>query len=603
MVDINRLPAIEELTCIETSFRAFAGPGAGKTSWLINHLKRLVKESPRLGLTSKIACITYTNVGADEILRRLDCDKSRIEISTIHGFLYKNIVRPFSYLIEYDDGGQRLFNISEIQGHEEHHPHLEIIRRWIHTIEEANNKNYRYLTNSSNRQVLTDFLANLDYKLDTEGNVELSVRNHRYNLQVPSRNGELWAYKRKYWSAGIMHHEDVLYFANYILQKFPRVVEFIRNKFPYIFVDEFQDTTSLQTVIVKKIGEAKVTLGVIGDVAQSIYKFAGAVRSDFENFDIHGMRSYKLERNYRSTQSIINFLNRLRPDIEQQGYQGTEVGGAITVLLGSHSDCYKWMLENISDSTVVIAREHGVLKQIRSQVRTEGPDLLQEMYVQDQDFKRVKLLHALLLAFRWHEKKNYKEAVFSISRQLKRENPGTSAFQIRKASISLLLQLKDDHAKKGSLYDYYMNTVRFLNDEFGLKAPPKLRSGNAEKFYRSFAIEHILPSIRVETQVGELIRTIHSTKGAEFDNVLVCLNTGRELEKFVFEAATRIHEDADETRVHYVAFSRAKKNLFISVPSCSPITLKKLASWDLKMLSIPVPGLRPGVPHATPLGG
>ena len=69
-----------------------------------------------------------------------------------------------------------------------------------------------------------------------------------------------------------------------IIENSPRVLEFVRNRFPYIFIDEFQDTTELQTWIIKKIAESETKVGVIGDLAQSIYKFAGAKRSDFENF-------------------------------------------------------------------------------------------------------------------------------------------------------------------------------------------------------------------------------------------------------------------------------------------------------------------------------
>jgi len=59
MININEFPNISELTDIEENFRVFAGPGAGKTTWLIHHLENVLKNSKRLGKTRKIACIIY----------------------------------------------------------------------------------------------------------------------------------------------------------------------------------------------------------------------------------------------------------------------------------------------------------------------------------------------------------------------------------------------------------------------------------------------------------------------------------------------------------------------------------------------------------------
>ena len=81
MIDINSLPQISDLSDIETHFKVFAGPGAGKTTWLVSHLERVLHESNRLNKTGKIACITYTNVAAEEILSRLKCDKTNCLVS------------------------------------------------------------------------------------------------------------------------------------------------------------------------------------------------------------------------------------------------------------------------------------------------------------------------------------------------------------------------------------------------------------------------------------------------------------------------------------------------------------------------------------------
>ena len=71
---------------IEESFKVSAGPGAGKTHWLVNHIKQVLAKSKRLGAVKKIACITYTNVGTDTIYKRLQYNNDCVDVTTIHSF-------------------------------------------------------------------------------------------------------------------------------------------------------------------------------------------------------------------------------------------------------------------------------------------------------------------------------------------------------------------------------------------------------------------------------------------------------------------------------------------------------------------------------------
>ena len=83
-------------------------------------------------------------------------------------------------------------------------------------------------------------------------------------------------------------------------------------KISIYFLDEFQDTNPIQTIIVKLLAESGSTVGVIGDPAQSIYSFQGAKREDFLNFHVPNITSYKIEDNRRSTSKIIKLLNHMR---------------------------------------------------------------------------------------------------------------------------------------------------------------------------------------------------------------------------------------------------------------------------------------------------
>ena len=91
---------IESDTLIHTerSFKLSAGPGAGKTHWLTLHIKNVIANGKRLETARKIACISYTNVGADTVSDRLPNHSSIVDVSTIHSFLFANVVKPFLFL-------------------------------------------------------------------------------------------------------------------------------------------------------------------------------------------------------------------------------------------------------------------------------------------------------------------------------------------------------------------------------------------------------------------------------------------------------------------------------------------------------------------------
>ncbi len=105
---MKELPPI--LDNIDTHFKISAGPGAGKTTWLVEHLQNVLKNSNQLKIMRKVACITYTRIGADTLDKKVKkaTGTSRIDLGTIHSFLYRNIIKPFHFLIKKIDNGDDL---------------------------------------------------------------------------------------------------------------------------------------------------------------------------------------------------------------------------------------------------------------------------------------------------------------------------------------------------------------------------------------------------------------------------------------------------------------------------------------------------------------
>ncbi len=111
-----------------------------------------------------------------------------------------------------------------------------------------------------------------------------------------------------------MDFDDLLLQTNILFRDHPEILQKYRERFPYILVDEYQDTNSAQYLIVKGLaGGPEAKICVVGDDAQSIYSFRGAKIENIFRFqrDFPSARIYKLEQNYRSTQTIVEAANSI----------------------------------------------------------------------------------------------------------------------------------------------------------------------------------------------------------------------------------------------------------------------------------------------------
>ena len=113
---------------IEKEFKIEAGPGAGKTRFLIHHINNVIKKSHRLYSARKVACITFTNTAVDTIRQRLGHGAiEKTEVSTIHSFLYNNIVKPYGRCLLEEYG----LRIEKVDGHEDAVVNRKILNQWL----------------------------------------------------------------------------------------------------------------------------------------------------------------------------------------------------------------------------------------------------------------------------------------------------------------------------------------------------------------------------------------------------------------------------------------------------------------------------------------
>jgi len=152
------------------------------------------------------------------------------------------------------------------------------------------------------------------------------------------RMGEIYnEYVNRLFKAGAMDFDDLLLRTNELLNRFPEVLVRYQERFKYILVDEYQDTNHSQYLIVKALSDRYQNICVVGDDAQSIYSFRGANISNILNFqrDYDQVVVYRLEQNYRSTNTIVRAANSVisknKDQIEKQVWTDNPDGDRIIV--------------------------------------------------------------------------------------------------------------------------------------------------------------------------------------------------------------------------------------------------------------------------------
>lgn len=214
-----------------------------------------------------------------------------------------------------------------------------------------------------------------------------------------------------------MHYDDVLYFAYKLIEKYPFIAHAISVKYPYIFIDEFQDSTPVQVEILKKMASTNFSvIGVIGDKAQAIYGFAGTDPKLFDKFSLKGMRIYEIQGNRRSSEEIIALLNKIRSDLQQHSVNNIHSEKPI-LYVGDAISCYndfKTQCGNTNITTLSYAKvtSNALRKQIGQIPQNE--DLFN--VIQDSNWDRIKVLRNSVTAIEYALTGAIKDALKSMKK-------------------------------------------------------------------------------------------------------------------------------------------------------------------------------------------
>lgn len=551
------------ITDINGHFKVSAGPGAGKTYWLVNHIKNVLHNSDKLFRTRKIACITYTNIAVETILKRLGTSSEQVEVSTIHSFLYKNVVKPYASFVAEEFG----LNVAEMDGHDNVVlSNYSFLNDWKDI---TGQKRIR-----DDKTVIKAF-TNLKWKFD---NNELKIRTD-YPFRVgnyPIKNDSYLEYKKMMWEKGLLHHDDVLFFSFQIINKFPFVINILNAKFPYVFLDEFQDSNPIQVEIFKKLGLGESKIGVIGDIAQSIYEFQGADYKQFQDFSFQDMKEYILNENRRSSNEIIDALNSVRQDISQVKVRNISTEKPI-IFIGDMTLALRAAKIKCNDESIyTLSRNNITSNAMKAEINGIGLNsrLLENLKETDSNTKRSNLIYACIKAIAYGKEGKFNDAIKELEKLFNYRADKIRGKRKALKYITIFLD-KFPEYENATLLDFAVFIRTNLVSDL-----PNFKGGAIKIFYESYTFKQLLLCVSIPEDMS-LHKTIHKAKGDEFDNVLLVLKEEKDV-NFLIEQNLLSNE---EHRINYVAISRAKNRLFISIPTLSTTFQTTLSTYyDIEYL-------------------
>ncbi|GET32061.1 DNA helicase [Prolixibacter bellariivorans] len=275
-----------------------AGAGSGKTRVLTYRIAHLLKNGVP---PSSILALTFTNKAAREMKERIakivGSQTARyLWMGTFHS-IFARILRSEAEIIGYPSS----FTIYDTQD-------TKSLLKTIIKSMKLDDKTYKPgLVYNRISAAKNNLITPTAYLQNTQ------IREADQASRMPRLAEVYKEYARRCKNASAMDFDDLLLQTNLLFKNHEEILAKYQQRFKYILVDEYQDTNFSQYLIVKKLALGHENICVVGDDAQSIYSFRGAKIENILNFrkDYPEFNTYKLEQNYRSTQTIVDAANSL----------------------------------------------------------------------------------------------------------------------------------------------------------------------------------------------------------------------------------------------------------------------------------------------------
>lgn len=585
----------EAVLATEGPVLILAGAGSGKTKCLTHRIAYLIYQG---AAPESILAVTFTNKASQEMADRvrhlLNHQPSTIGyqlsfIGTFHSFCVK-ILRENAAKAGYTktfsifDDGDSLSLIKEVMS--------ELA---------VNQKQFpagmicKVISNLKNELITPE-----EYSLKTSGEYFATTLHKIYSL-----------YQKKIIESNALDFDDLIMKTVELFRNNQDILESYQNRFRYINVDEYQDTNHAQYILIKLLAEKYRNIAVVGDDAQAIYGFRGADFQNILNFekDWPEAKVVILDQNYRSTQNILDaayaVISKNRMQKEKKLWTENANGEQIEIIFaGDEKEEAKLIMEKIKN----LFHEGYPPKDLAVLFRTNAQTRILEEALLYNNFP-----YKIVGGIKFYERKEVKDIIaylriifnsgdmLSLKRIINIPTRGIGKTMLLKYLAKSALNFSEQ--EKIFKFEYLLKELRekieifpssefikFLIKKINYEGYLKDFSDEAEsrwenvkeilslaKKYDEYkskeGIEKMLEDISLISDQDEIkdkanvlhLLTIHSAKGLEFPFVFIA-----GMEDGIFPHSRSLIDPAqleEERRLCYVALTRAKKKLFLTLAS------------------------------------
>lgn len=367
---------------LDTALQVLASAGSGKTRVLTERVRYILSSTKK----ESVIALTFTNKAAEEMQTRLiehDISEERFWVGTIHS-VAQRVLEQYGHTIGLP---------SELHIYERDKDRMEVFMQSLRD-DGIDIDNYLNVSNSkelrSREQVLSKYM-------DAFSLIKRDLLSESDVLERFPNNNKLWKYYEDYQRALLnsngIDFDDILLYSHKILLTQDWVGKVYRAKYKHLCVDEAQDLNGAQYEFIKAFcGNQVKSVLMVGDPNQMIYGFNGSSSKYLTTSFVDDFSPLKmvLNQNYRSTRSVIEVANRLKPGSQRAGNFALQ--GMFDVrCLSNEQEESNWIVDSIKnllslgtndeieggislDKMVVIARNRFVFKYLEEALQASGID-------------------------------------------------------------------------------------------------------------------------------------------------------------------------------------------------------------------------------------
>lgn len=561
-----------------------AVPGSGKTTVMVTRMAYwIVQKQMR---PEQILTLTYSVASARDMKRKYESlfgTNEKLEFRTIHSFCVK-------VLQEWErQTGKRVFSLMEQTG-----PVLAKI--------------YDQLTHTSPTEMVVKELQNkiayVNNGMLTKEKSEELFAEHLCGAKI------VQAYQQYKKRNRVMDFDDQLLYAKNILEKYPSILQKMQQQYPYLYVDEAQDISKIQHVLIQQL--VRNHLFMVGDEDQSIYGFRSADPTTLFHFQqiYPGAQILYMEKNYRSTPQILQvahqFMQQNKNRHDKKIYSTRQTGEKVKILvLKNYETQYQYLYQHLKQETkrtAILYRnnesaiplidlfsqkglpfqmkacernwgEHPMIQTVQNFIcyawQENNPALFEKIYpkmgcgITKEMVKKVAsmsnsgepILDTIL---------QQKEMLFWQIKRIQQIKKWMKQWKRQKTEVILqnilheLIEPQTSHSKKKERPKDHtkINTLKILARQ----------NPNPPDFFKALASIKQQMKQGVQSDSSLYLMTMHASKGLEFEQVIlidVLPGILPSMTKAEIRGAEELLQYEEEVRLFYVAMTRARDKLIL----------------------------------------